>query len=105
MRRPTRLTVTTLLLVVAGCSLQPFKNEPPPAPATTPPAGQGPVTSEPPTVPPPGQTEPVIEAPMPAPLPRERPKAAPAKLSPASQSLVAQAQAQRKRGDLPGAAV
>jgi tetratricopeptide (TPR) repeat protein len=42
---------------------------------------------------------------MPAPLPRERPKVAPARLGPASQALVTQAQAQRKRGDLPGAAV
>ena len=50
-------------------------------------------------------TEPVIETPMPAPLPKERPKVAPAKLSPASQALVTQAQAQRKRGDLPGATV
>lgn len=105
MRRPTRLTVATLLLVSAGCTLQPFKTEPPAPPATTPPGGQGPVISQPPTVPPPGQTEPVIETPMPAPLPKERPKVAPAKLSPASQALVTQAQAQRKRGDLPGATV
>jgi Tfp pilus assembly protein PilF len=56
-------------------------------------------------VPPPGATEPVIDAPMPAPLPKERPKVAPARLSPASQALVTQAQAQRKRGDLPGATV
>jgi len=105
MRRPTRLTVAALLLVSAGCSLQPFKTEPPPQPTTTPPAGQGPVISEPPMVPPPGQTEPVIETPMPAPLPKERPRVAPAKLSPASQALVTQAQAQRKRGDLPGATV
>ncbi|HEX6572139.1 MAG TPA: tetratricopeptide repeat protein [Steroidobacteraceae bacterium] len=47
----------------------------------------------------------MIEAPAPAPLPRERPKVAPATLSPASRALVSQAQAQRKRGDLPGATV
>jgi Flp pilus assembly protein TadD len=104
MRRSTRLTVAALLLVCAGCTLQPFKTEPPPQP-TAPPGGQGPVISQPPTVPPPGQTEPVIEAPMPAPLPKERPKVAPARLGPASQALVTQAQAQRKRGDLPGATV
>ena len=106
MRRTSRLTVATLLLVCAGCTLQPFKTEPPPQPASTPPAGQGPLISLPPVVPPPGQTdEPVIDAPLPAPIPRERPRAAPAKLSPASQALVTQAQAQRKRGDLPGATV
>jgi hypothetical protein len=105
MRRLTRLTVALLLLVSVGCTLQPFKTEPPPAPTTTPPGGQGPVISQPPTVPPPGQAEPVIDAPIPTPLPKERPKAAPAKLSPASQALVTQAQAQRKRGDLPGATV
>ena len=37
------------------------------------------------------------------PVPRERPKIAPATLSPASKALVSQAQAQRKKGDLPGA--
>jgi hypothetical protein len=105
MRRLTRLIVAALLLASAGCSVQPFKTEPPPQPGTTTPAGQGPVISEPPMVPPPGATEPVIDAPMPAPLPKERPKVAPARLSPASQALVTQAQAQRKRGDLPGATV
>jgi hypothetical protein len=105
MRRPTRLSVALLLLVSAGCTVQPFKTEPPPPPTTTPPGGRGPVISELPTVPPPGQTEPVIDTPMPTPLPKERPKVAPAKLSPASQALVTQAQAQRKRGDLPGATV
>jgi tetratricopeptide (TPR) repeat protein len=37
-------------------------------------------------------------------VPRERPKVAPATLSPASKALVSQAQSQRKKGDLPGAA-
>lgn len=105
MRRSTRLTVAALLLVLAGCTLQPFKTEPPPPPTRAPQDGQGPVTSLPEVVPPPGQTEPVIDAPLPAPIPRERPRAAPARLSPASQALVTQAQAQRKRGDLPGATV
>jgi predicted Zn-dependent protease len=39
------------------------------------------------------------------PVPRPRPKRPPATLSPASQALVTQAQAQRKKGDLPGASV
>jgi tetratricopeptide (TPR) repeat protein len=56
-------------------------------------------------LPPPAGTEPVIDALPPAPLPRERPRTAAATLSPASKSLVSQAQAQRKKGDLPGAAV
>ena len=51
------------------------------------------------------ELQPVIEAPAPTPLPKERPKVAPATLSPASRALVTQAQAQRKRGDLPGATV
>jgi predicted Zn-dependent protease len=53
---------------------------------------------------PPGTDAP-IEAPLPTPVPKERPRAPPATLSPASRSLVSQAQAQRKRGDLPGASV
>jgi hypothetical protein len=107
MRRSTRLIVATLLLASAGCSLQPFKSEPEPAARSPAPAatGGGPVISEPPPVAEPGTAEPVIEVPPPAPLPRERPKAPPAKLSPASQALVAQAQSQRKKGDLPGATV
>ena len=104
MRRSIRLTVAAVMLLAAGCSLRPFKNEPPPAPSP-PPAGQGPSLPSPPVVPPPGQTEPTIEAPPHAPVPKERPKVAPAKLSAASQALVSQAQAQRKRGDLPGASV
>ena len=47
----------------------------------------------------------VIAAPSPTPLPRERHKTPPATLGPASSALVAQAQAQRKKGDLPGATV
>ena len=103
MRPATRPIVVSLLLaVVAGCAAPPFQTEPPAPPAPAP-SGRGPTL---PTVPPPGSaTDPVIEAPAPPPLPKERPKVAPATLSPASQALVTQAQAQRKRGDLPGATV
>ena len=99
---PRSIVVALLLAAVAGCAAPPFKTEPPtPTPPSTP--GRGPTL---PTVPPPGaETEPVIVAPPPAPLPRERPKVAPATLSPASRALVSQAQAQRKKGDLPGATV
>jgi predicted Zn-dependent protease len=49
--------------------------------------------------------EPTVQAPAPSmPVPRERPKVAPATLSPASSALVTQSQSQRKKGDLPGAA-
>ncbi|HET7203946.1 MAG TPA: hypothetical protein VFI92_11315 [Steroidobacteraceae bacterium] len=103
MRPTTRFIVVALLLAaVAGCAAPPFKTAPPASttPSTT---GRGPSL---PTVPPPGaETEPVIEAPPPSQLPKERPKVAPATLSPASRALVSQAQAQRKKGDLPGATV
>jgi predicted Zn-dependent protease len=50
-------------------------------------------------------TEPVVQGPAPSvPVPRERPKVAPATLSPASSALVSLSQSQRKKGDLPGAA-
>jgi Tfp pilus assembly protein PilF len=103
MRPTTRFIVVVLLLAaVAGCAAPPFKTESPPS-STPSTAGRGPTL---PTVPAPGSaTEPVIEAPRPAPMPKERPKVAPATLSPASTALVSQAQAQRKRGDLPGATV
>jgi Flp pilus assembly protein TadD len=101
-----RTFVAIALLASAGCALQPFHTEPPPAP-TRPgtPGGSGPVIAEPPTVSSTLPTEPVIQGPAPSiPVPRERPKVAPATLSPASKALVSQAQAQRKKGDLPGAA-
>jgi Flp pilus assembly protein TadD len=103
MRSTARSIIVALLLALAaGCAAPPFKSEPS-APAGPSQSGRGPTL---PTVPPPGSsTEPVIEAPAPAQLPRERPKVAPATLSPASTALVSQAQAQRKRGDLPGATV
>jgi len=102
----SRTFVAIAMLASAGCSLQPF--QPPPSPIPTNPAthgGSGPVISEPPTVTSTLPTEPVIQGPAPSiPVPRERPKVAPAALSPASKALVSQAQAQRKKGDLPGAA-
>ena len=101
----SRTFVAVALLAAAGCSLQPFRTQPP---ASTRPAtqgGSGPVISEPPTVSSTMPAEPVIQGPAPSiPVPRERPKVAPATLSPASKALVSQAQAQRKKGDLPGAA-
>jgi hypothetical protein len=102
----TRTFVAMTLLASAGCSLQPFRSEPPAPPARTAPSGgQGPVIAEPPSVTSTMPAEPVIQGPAPSiPVPRERPKVAPATLSPASKALVSQAQAQRKKGDLPGAA-
>src|SRR5262245_39461426 len=105
MRPLTRIITVSLLLASAGCSVSPFQKEPPNAPAPGRPpatAGRGPAIPEPPQVPTPG--EPVIEGPMPT-LPKERPRVPPATLSPASKALVGQAQAQRKRGDLPGATI
>lgn len=49
--------------------------------------------------------DPRILAPAPLPLPKERAATPPATLKPASQALVNQAQAQRRKGDLPGANV
>ncbi len=100
-----------LLLVASGCSLTPFQG--PSAPASRPGGGTssapggGPVITSVPDVNP---SVPSAEGPdggiaAPTPLPRERPKTAPATLSPASRALVGQAQGQRKRGDLPGASV
>lgn len=104
MRPLTRLAVAACgCALLAGCATAPFKPEPTPAP-TAPPSGRGPTVPEvPPPFPP--TTEPVIEAPAPAPVPKERPKVPPATLSPASKALVGQAQAQRRKGDLPGATV
>src|SRR5512145_51510 len=100
--------VCVCLGFLGGCSVAPFKDETPTAGGTRTQEGpgRGPVLTSPPEVsgPTPG-AEPVIAAPPPTPLPRERAKAAPATLSPASRALVSQSQVQRKRGDLPGAAV
>ena len=102
--RLARTITLASLLALAGCSAQPYRT-PPPAPTPAPGSGEGPALPVPAPVPTPGTTEPVITGPPPAPVPRERPRVAPATLSPASTALVTQAQAQRKRGDLPGATV
>lgn len=96
------------LLALTGCSFAPFqKGEPASSTATSGRAtgtGSGPVLTAPTDVqqPPP---EAVIGAPTPVQLPKERPRTPPAALSPASRALVSQAQAQRQKGDLPGATV
>lgn len=98
------------LLATSGCALPPFGTTrdtgPAKPPATTRAPGTGPVLTTPTESlpPPPGTTEPVFDVPAPA-VPRERPRVAPATLGPASRALVTQAQAQRKKGDLPGASV
>jgi len=103
MRLARTLTLSVMLAVLAGCSA--YRTAPSPTTTATPSTGgQGPAVPLPPS-PTPGSTEPVIEVPPPAQVPKERPRVAPATLSPASQALVSQAQAQRKRGDLPGASV
>ncbi len=98
-----------LALGASGCALNPFKTEQPSPVARgggNAPTGSGPILSAPPEIasPVPGD-ETVIATPTPTPLPRERRKTPQATLGPASSSLVAQAQAQRKKGDLPGATV
>jgi predicted Zn-dependent protease len=101
----SRAVVVVALLASAGCSLQPFRAEPPAQAKPAARSGSGPLIAEPPTVNSTLPQEPVIEGPAPSiPVPRERPKATPAALSPASKALVSQAQVQRKKGDLPGAA-
>ncbi len=101
----SRTFVAIALLAAAGCSLQPFHSQPPTSTRPAPSGGSGSVISEPPPVISTLPTEPVIQGPAPSiPVPRERPKVAPATLSPASRALVSQAQAQRRKGDLPGAA-
>jgi hypothetical protein len=95
------------LLILAGCSVAPFQTDSskghtvPPSSAPAP--GSGPVLTVPHDTGPPSDS--AIEAPLPVPLPRERPRTPPATLGPASQALVSQAQAQRRKGDLPGATV
>jgi tetratricopeptide (TPR) repeat protein len=103
--------VLTFAVVTGGCAIEPFQKDSDKAadveaqPAQRP-AGSGPVLTPPHTVEtPPPDAETAVETPPPAPPPRERPKAAAATLSPASKALVSQAQAQRKKGDLPGATV
>jgi tetratricopeptide (TPR) repeat protein len=110
----TRWLLLAALLALSACSVSPFKSESPraasPAQPAKQPSGAGPVTGsatgEPVFSP---EPEAAIEESAPAvvepPAPRPRAKRPPATLSPASQALVAQAQAQRKKGDLPGASV
>jgi len=102
-----RCLVIVALLVVSGCSIAPFsKGEPESAASGTASRGTGsaPVLTVPPEIAKPAPED-VIEPPVTAPLPKERPRTPPATLSPASRALVSQAEAQRKRGDLPGATV
>jgi hypothetical protein len=97
------------LLVLSGCAVEPFKTQPHSGQGSGSQAhgagpGSGPVVASTPEVTPaPPGTESGSVIQPPAPLPKERPKTAPATLSPASKALVSQAQAQRKKGDLPGA--
>jgi tetratricopeptide (TPR) repeat protein len=104
--------VLTALLAVSACSVAPFRTDR--AAATSPQtqasrnAGAGPVLQTPTEEIFQPDAEPVIEAPPPQiiqPTPRERPRRPAATLSPASRALVTQAEAQRKKGDLPGASV
>jgi tetratricopeptide (TPR) repeat protein len=104
--------VLTLAVVTGGCAIEPFQKNDGRSPggqasSAQRPAGNGPVLTEPPpeVETPSPEAEPAVEVPPPPPLPRERPKTAAATLSPASKALVSQAQAQRKKGDLPGATV
>ena len=107
MSRPVA-AVLFIALAASGCALNPFHTGQPASSsghggAHTQP-GSAPVLGSPPVITPPGQgEEPVIAAPTPTPLPRERPKVPTATLSPASKALVSQAEVQRKKGDLPGA--
>lgn len=107
MPRPVA-AVLCISLAASGCALDPFhRGQPGPSSGHgAPPTGSAPVLTSPPVVtsPAPGE-EPSIVAPTPTPLPHERPRTPAATLSPASKALVAQAQAQRKKGDLPGATV
>ncbi len=105
-----RLIALASLLAISGCSIAPFQKDKPadtspardPAPHRT---GEGPVLKTPTDEIFKPEAEPVIEAPPVVELPRERPSRPPATLAPASRALVAQAEAQRKKGDLPGASV
>jgi tetratricopeptide (TPR) repeat protein len=102
--------VLCLALAATGCAVDRFR------PAETGPtsghgapqsqSGSAPVLSAPPVIGPPApEQEPVIAAPTPTPVPHERPRSPAATLGPASKALVSQAEAQRKKGDLPGATV
>jgi len=108
--RLVRLLIVALPLAASGCALGPFRSGSPTAPSSGSssgnPGGRGPVVASAPEVSPEPQPQGAgIVVPPPSQLPRERPKTPPATLSPASRALVGQAQAQRKKGDLPGATV
>ncbi len=109
-----RLLLIAALLTTSACTLAPFQSGEPQAKPTTPTPrperapGAGPVLTTPTdSVFQPDPERPVTDAPAPQtiPVPRERPKRPAATLSPASRALVSQAEAQRKKGDLPGASV
>ena len=109
----TRPLLLLALLTLSACSVEPFRPDPepgrlpPPGPATD--GGAGPALSTPAEdVVVQADPERSVEPPPPPvlePAPRERPKRPQATLSPASRALVTQASTQRKKGDLPGAAV
>jgi hypothetical protein len=97
--------ISVAAFALAGCTTSPFQKGMPstaPAPVPSKPGG-GPEL--PPSPAPTPAPQPSVETPVPAPPPRERPRTPPATLSAASKSLVGQAQAQRQRGDFPGATV
>lgn len=102
-----RLFPLIALIALAGCSVAPFQtgtpSSKPGTPSRTTGAGSGPVLTAPTDIRPPPPEE-TIEAPA-IQLPKERPRTPPATLNPASRALVSQAQAQRQKGDLPGATV
>jgi hypothetical protein len=104
-----RLLPLAALLALTGCSLAPFqKGTHPSSTASSGPrsgTGSGPVLTVPTEIQPPPPPETTIEVPAPVQLPKERPRTPPATLSPAGRALVSQAQAQRQKGDLPGATV
>lgn len=105
-----RLLAIASLLAVSGCSIAPFHKDRPADASSSAnsgarQSGEGPVLKTPTEEIFQPDAEPVIEAPPVVELPRERPSRPPATLAPASRALVAQAEAQRKRGDLPGASV
>lgn len=102
-----RILCFAVLLALSGCSISPFRSGEPSAsssPGRTADSGGGPVVNTPAEVQRPAPED-AIDAPAPVQVPKERPRTPPATLSPASRALVSQAQAQRKKGDLPGATV
>jgi Flp pilus assembly protein TadD len=105
--RVLRASLYLCAVVLVGCASSPFEPESGATRDRSPQGpGEGPTVTTPPVITgPTPEAEPSIQVPMPLPPPRDRPRAPPATLSPASRALVAQAQAQRKRGDLPGASV